>query len=192
MINAGALIVGDRHGSAAALFDIAADLGFVFVKPFAARPTLPLIVQGPPVTFVLFAETADAGTLLPIIRDIRRGPPRSLCFAPLVYFAESPSREVVNACVGMGFDDVMTMPFTVARVHQRLMQQIEAPQVYFETADYFGPDRRRLSEPRLADAFLRGLPGARPARRYEIRRSLTGGVSILKEELVNPQQAGAA
>lgn len=192
MINAGAIIVGDRHGTGAAIYDIAADLGFVFVKAYAPRPMLPLLVQGPPISFVLFGEVPDPAAHLPAIREVRRGSPRSLSFAPLIYFAESPSRDMVTACIGLGFDDIVTMPFTQSRVQARLMQQIEMPLVYFETADYFGPDRRRLSGPRMADAFLRGLEEIQPARRYEIRRNLTTGVSILREQIVNPHNYGAA
>jgi hypothetical protein len=191
MIKAGAIIVGDRNGPASAVYDISADLGFVFVKPFAGRPQLPLLALGAPVTFVMFAETTDPKSYEPIVHEIRRGQPRSLALAPLIYFCESPSRDVIDKCVEIGMDDIMTMPFTRDRVHQRLMRQIEAPQIYFETADYLGPDRRRLSDQRLADAFLRGIEEVRPARRLEIRRSLSAGVTVIREEIIQPHGHGA-
>jgi hypothetical protein len=65
------------------------------------------------------------------------------------------------------------------------------PQIYFETSDYFGPDRRRLSNPRLADAYLRGLRSVKPARRYEIRRSLSRGIIIIREEMVGGELSSA-
>lgn len=192
MIKAGAIIVGDRNGPGSAVYDIAADLGFVFVKPFASRPQLPLLVVGAPVTFVLFAEVADPKSYEPIVQEIRRGQPRSLALAPLIYFCESPAREVIDTCVGIGFDDIMTTPFTQKRVHQRLMRQIGAPQIYFETVNYLGPDRRRMSGHRLADAFLRGIEEDQQARRLEIQRNLTTGVKVIREDIVKHHGQGAA
>ena len=184
MIKAGAIIVGNRQGPASAVWDIAADLGFSFVKAYAPPPALRDVAKGSPLSFFLLAETSNPRDYASLVTQIRRTQQSSLAFAPLVYFCESPSREVVEACVSIGIDDVMTMPFTPERVRARLMRQIETPQVYFETEDYFGPDRRRLSGPRLADAFLRGLPDAPPARRLEIRRSLAGGVAVIRDEIV--------
>ncbi len=187
MIKAGAVIIGDPKGSGSAVYNVAAKIGFEFVKPYANRPTLPLLVQGTPLSFILFAEVADPGVYEPLIREIRQSSSRALAFAPMAYFCESISRDIMDICVGAGFDDVISMPFMPERVRAQLMQQIEAPQVYFETSDYFGPDRRRLSAPRLADAFLRGLPLLQSARRIEIRRSLTTGVAILRDETIDGQ-----
>ncbi len=191
MIKAGALVVGERRGRGALLFDIATELGFSFVKPIGLRSPLPIKAQSVPVCFVLFAGVEDPEIHAPIIREIRRAEPRSLAFSPLIYFSENPSHETVASCTRLGFDDVMTMPFTRERVHTRLMRQIETPLIYFETADYFGPDRRRRSSPRIADAYLRGLRDIPPARRYEIRRSLSHGVMILREELIRQERSVA-
>ena len=191
MIKAGALIVGDRQGSGAAIYDIAADLGFSFVHPFSGRGSLAQAMQATPIVFVLFSEIADPRRYEPALRDIRRASPRELAFAPTVLFAESPSRQEVSDCSALGFDDILTMPFTRDRIYLRLMRQIETPIIYFETGDYFGPDRRRSSGPRIADAYLRGIDQARPARRYEIRRSFHHGTMVMREEVVGVSRSVA-
>jgi DNA-binding response OmpR family regulator len=186
-IKAGAIIVGDRQGPGAAVYDIAADLGFSFVRPYAGRPGLALVAREAPLFFVLFAELRDPMAYDPIVREIRQGGPRAIAFSPLIYFCESPSRETVTACAELGMDDVVTMPFTRERVLTRLMRQIDRMQVYSETPDYLGPDRRRLSGTRV-DNPARTALSAQPGRKYEIRRNLETGARIRRGLMPGPDR----
>ena len=186
-IKAGAIIVGNRQGPGAAVYDIAADLGFRFVKPYAGRPGLALVAREAPLFFVLFAEIRDPMTYDPIVREIRHGGPRALAFSPLIYFCESPSRETVASCAALGMDDVVTMPFTRERVWTRLMRQIDRMQVYAETSSYLGPERRRLSGVQ-PDSPARTTLSAQPDRRYEIRRSLETGAQIRRGLMPGPDR----
>ena len=184
-IKAGAIIVGNRQGPGAAIYDIAADLGFGFIRPYAGRPGLALVAREAPLFFVLFAELPNPMAYDPIVREIRQGGPRAIAFSPLIYFSESPSRETVSACAELGMDDVVTMPFTRERVWTRLMRQIDRMQVYSETPGYLGPDRRRLSGMRL-ETPARTTLSAQPDRRYEIRRNLETGAQIRRGLMPGP------
>jgi hypothetical protein len=80
----------------------------------------------------------------------------------------------------MGFDDVIALPVALGSLEERLERQIGRPLVYYETASYFGPDRRG----RLAHEeghSLRGTGGEH--RRLEILRSTGNGVKLIKDDV---------
>jgi len=179
MIGAGAIVVGDAGGTGEPLLVAAAECGFNFVRHYDGQQPLNDVTAGATLSFFLFAEADDPAVHAPLISDIRHNPLREIAYAPLAYFTYKGSEDLIDTCVGLGFDEVIGMPLNSERLLAGLMRQIETPQVYYETAEYFGPDRRRFSEPRLADAFLRGLNTAQTARRIEFRRSLTAGIRII-------------
>jgi len=176
-VQAAAFVVGPRDGPGAAVRDVASGLGFALVQPFVDAAQAG--GQPVPLLFFLFAAVDDPATLQPVADAVRAAPDPRLRFAPLLYFAESPSLAGIRRCAAMGFDDVVTLPFTRERVAARIARQLDTPQVYFETADYFGPDRRRW--PGGAAHSGRGTGGRH--RRIEIMRSLSAGISILRDEL---------
>lgn len=178
-VKACAFVVGPGDGPGAALRDMAARLGFETVLPFVGVAQAEQQAAQTPLMFFLFAAVDDPRTLKPAADAIRFCPSRRLRFSPLVYFSESPSIAAIQLCAAMGFDDVLTLPFTEARVAGRIGRQIDRTQVYFETASYFGPDRRQALG-KIADSG-RGAGGQN--RRIEIIRSIANGVSILRDDL---------
>ena len=110
---------------------------------------------------------------------IRFCPSRRVRFSPLIYFSESPSIDSITRCINMGFDDVITMPFTRARLAERIDRQIGQSHIYYETPGYFGPDRRdRVTAPkRAAESRMGGQ-----FRRLEIVRNLVTGVNVVRDD----------
>lgn len=178
-MKAAAFVIGPRDGPGAAVRDIAARLGFEAVLPLTSLAQAEQQAPQTPLMFFLFAAVDDPQTLKPAADAIRFSAGRRLRFSPLIYFSESPSLSAIRQCVDMGFDDVVTLPFTDARVAARIARQIDHPQVYFETASYFGPDRRRM--PDGAAHSGRGRGGRH--RRIEIIRSVAAGVNVLRDDL---------
>jgi len=174
-----AYVVGPQDGPGAALIDMARGLGFAGVSPFGGLAQAEQQTQQTPVCFFLFAAVDDVAALRPVADAIRFAASRRVRFSPLIYFAESPSVEAITACINMGFDDVITMPFTRRRVLDRINRQIGQNLVYYETAGYFGPDRRgRVTAPRrAAETRLGGQ-----FRRLEIIRSLMSGVNVVRDD----------
>jgi CheY-like chemotaxis protein len=183
-MRATAFVVGPRDGPGATLTDLARSIGFAAVLPFESSAALERHASLTPVCFLLCATVSDVSQLNAVANAVRFSPSRKVRFSPLIYFAEAPSREEIEGCIGFGFDDVVTMPFTPARLRQRLARQIGVPLVYFETADYFGPDRRGRLPAENLPVERRG-----PATRYrqiEILRTLGKGVSVLRDEVIDP------
>jgi len=178
----GALVAGPRTGPGEGLMDVSNDLGFSFVRHCGSLDGLSACVAKARLCFVLFAETADPRSYAGLLEKVRAAKSRAIRFLPVVYFCETPRPEVIVTCLGMGFDDILTMPFTADVVRARLRQQIGRTISYFETDTYFGPDRRRLSgkqtKPRRGDGN---------ARRYEISRSPTSGITILREKVIGAE-----
>ena len=168
-----AYIVGPPDGPGAALTHIAKGLGFSTVLPYAGPSAAEAQSQQTPLLFFLFTEVKSIISLKPVADDIRFSASRRIRFSPLIYFAESPSAEAISSCIEMGFDDVITMPFTSERVRGRVARLIDHTQVYFETPAYLGPNRRvsMASERR---------PGQ--YRRLEIMRSALTGVNVLRDD----------
>lgn len=178
-----AFVVGPDNGPREALLDMARGLGFGGASPFTTMAQAEQQMQTTPLCFFLFAATENLQSLRGIAEAVRFSAVRRLRFSPLIYFAESPSVEVISTCLNMGFDDIITMPFTRKRVLERVSRQVGQNLVYFETATYFGPDRRGRggAAPDGADRRSGG-----PFRRLEIVRNLVTGVNVLRDDHIAP------
>ncbi len=174
-----AYIVGADSGAGAALKELARQIGFEAVHDFRSVPAAEGQAFTTPLVYFLFAA-ADAPTRYKAITgSIRTSKSQRVRFAPLIYFAENPSLETIKNCIDLGFDDVITLPFTLGRVEQRLDRQVDQMLVYFETETYFGPDRRgRLGH----DEGHKDRGNGGQHKRFEIMRTPAAGVSILKED----------
>lgn len=164
-------MVGPQDGPGAALRDLAQSLGFAHVLAYEGVARGEQQLKQTPVCFFLFAAVEDIDTLQPVAQQIRFCPGRRLRFSPLVYFSESASAETIQACINMGFDDVITLPFTHDRVLARLGRQLDGTVVFFETAQYVGPDRRGGARAQAGQY-----------RRLEIVRTIGNGVTVLKDD----------
>ena len=179
-MKASAYVVGPLDGPGAALMDLAQGLDFASVLPYGGVSHAERQVNQTPVCYFLFAAVEDVSMLRGVADAIRFCPSRRVRFSPLIYFSESPSVEAITRCIGMGFDDVITMPFTQARVRERIARQVGQTQVYYETPGYFGPDRRdRVTGPKQAGESRLGGQ----FRRLEIVRSLFTGVTVVRDDL---------
>lgn len=178
-----AFIVGSEDGPREALLDVARGLGFGGVSAFTTMAQAEQQMQSTPLCFFLFAAAENIQSLRGIAEAVRFSTVRRLRFSPLIYFAESPSVEVISACLNMGFDDIITMPFTRKRVFERVSRQVGQNLVYYETSSYFGPDRRGRGGP-APDGANKRMGGS--FRRLEIVRSLVTGVNVLRDEHIAP------
>jgi hypothetical protein len=164
-LNASAFVVGPRDGASAALQDLAHALGFMPVERYAGLIRAEKQVKLTPLMFFLCAEVANVNA--------------ELRFSPLIYFSRQMSVDTIKACIKMGFDDVIAMPYTGADLSERIFRQVGRTHTYYETATYFGPDRRnRVGDPRSPDSDH----GGGQFRRIEIVRSPETGVNVLRDD----------
>jgi CheY-like chemotaxis protein len=179
-VQACAYIVGPEDGSGAVLRKLARQVGFATVHPYKGVAAAEQQAQVTPLVYFLFSAVQHPRAHKSAAEAIRLSSARRVRFSPMIYFSENPSLESIRSCIGMGFDDVITLPFTLARIEERLDRQVERTLIYYQTDTYFGPDRRGRTEDEEVHSG-RGSGGQ--YRRLEILRSTSAGVNVLKDDL---------
>lgn len=104
-----------------------------------------------------------------------------LRFCPAILVIGEISMNDAVRYIGLGFDDIVTLPESARVLERRFTHQLSTPIHYFEAGTYFGPDRRRAR--RDGDAPAQKRPGEFRYVRYLIQRSATG-VDILRREVL--------
>lgn len=178
-MKATAFIIGPADGPGAALADMAKSLSFQSVLPYGGIVRAEQQAMRTPVIFFLFAAIDRVDALRSTAEAIRFAPSRKIRFSPMIYFSESPAVETIRACINMGFDDIVTLPFTQGRLADRLGRQVGTNLIYYETASYFGPDRRERLSPGSNNHDLR--TGGK-YRRIEVVRNFTTGTNVVRDE----------
>jgi len=91
----------------------------------------------------------DGLLLLRWVRRHKESPDKFMPFIMVTGFADMAH---VSEARDLGVSEILSKPYSIQSLTQRLGQLIERPRQYVLTQAYFGPDRRRRkSESRLAD-----------------------------------------
>jgi hypothetical protein len=159
--------------------DMAQAIGFEFVQRYQGLARAERQVAKTPLIFFLCAPVKQVRTLKPMVDALRFSPSLKLRFLPLIYFAREPSLETVKQCIAMGFDDVIALPMGGDDVGDRIARQIGRIQTYYETATYFGPDRRNRDGG--ANRSTGSDHGGGQFRRIEIVRNPDTGVDVISD-----------
>jgi len=136
-----AFIVGPENGPKAALVDLSADIGFRAIKRFCDVEKAERQARQTPVCFFLFNSQMDDEEIRDKAHKIRFSRSRQVRFSPMVCFVESPDPNSISMYLQTGFDDILAPPYSAKLVAKRLEAQVDRRLIYYETADYFGPDR---------------------------------------------------
>lgn len=178
VMHAAAFVVGSNEGASAVLAGMARGLGFDVVERYRSLRQAERQLAETPLAFFLCTAVARVAELRPMAEAIRFSESLKLRFSPLIYFPRDPSIEDTKACISMGFDDVIALPYAGADLGSRLARQVGKPFTYYETPTYFGPDRRnRNGNTRSADGDHGG-----GYRRIEIVRNPLTGIELLSDD----------
>ena len=181
-MQATAFIIGADGHCSQGLMDLSFDIGFRTVASFSDIPQAELQLKRTPICYFLFALTCSAHNTPGIARAIRTSRNRQIKFAPMIGFTENAEPRMIEATLRLGFDDILVPPFSAKASLPRLMGHLNRRISFFETAEYFGPDRRVgegiHKEPQHHPD--RGKGGDH--RKILINRSLETGTNILKDE----------
>lgn len=177
-VRASALIVGSGEEAFAGLVGLAESIGFAPIARYTGMAAAGRQVDETPLVFFLCAPVKDLSTLKGVANAVRFSDDLRLRFSPLIYFTPEPSVACIRDCVNMGFDDVIATPYGGRDLAGRIGRQVGRTQTYYETATYFGPDRRnRIGAPRSSESDH----GGGQFRRIEIIRS-ERGVDVLRDD----------
>lgn len=185
-----AYIIARNGAETASLTTIARRAGFGDIETLSAHGHR-VRDDTPHVSYFIVHRHLKPSMMAAAIRSIRLSSDDQIRFAPVILFAEDGPFETYLHYVHMGFDDIITLPDKQPVLVQRLTGQLLSEQIYFETRDYFGPDRRRMEAPWESDS--RRLPDPHSHTRYTFSRVPGAGITISKTEIfARPEIANAA
>jgi hypothetical protein len=170
------------------LTSIARKAGFGDIKTLSAVGEHTPTDDRPRVNFFIVHRHLKPSMMAGAIRSIRLSSNEQIRFAPVILFAEDGPFEMYLNYVHMGFDDVITLPDKQPLLVQRLTGQLVSEQTYFETRDYFGPDRRRMEAAWEADS--RRMPDPHSHTRYTFTRTPGIGIHILRTDIFARPELG--
>lgn len=182
-----AIIVAPTPFDSRALAEVATEVGFGDIASIFDDTDTSNGLKYPVSYFLVHHRLADAdcADVIDAVRHIDR---KGLRYSPMVVMMPETSSESVRKFVRMGFDDVISLPQSQVQLTARLGIQLDRDIVYFETADYLGPDRRRMD----ADGALHRQTGISPHTRLLIRRDPDYGIRVLNRQLRGHQHFHAA
>ncbi|OAN44654.1 response regulator [Magnetospirillum moscoviense] len=91
---------------------------------------------------ILFSDWSAATNAIAVLKSLRvAGSP--FRFLPVVVMSSFSSAEHIKAARDAGMTEFMLKPFSAQVIQSRLKSITQAPRVYVESPDFFGPDRRR-------------------------------------------------
>ncbi len=189
-MQATAFIIGAQGQCNQGLMDLSLDIGFRTVLNFTNIGAAEQQVKRTPICFFLFALTCSAHSTPGISRAIRTSRNRQIKYAPMIGLTENPEPRLIEATLQLGFDDILIPPFSAKSVPPRLNSHLNRRITFFETTQYFGPDRRVGDGIHKEPAHHPDRGKGGDHRKVLISRNLETGVSILKDQF-NRQQRTA-
>jgi two-component system chemotaxis response regulator CheY len=127
-----------------------------------AEEALRLLVEGG--WNILFTDWSGDTNAIAVLKGLR-APNSAFRFLPVVVMSGYNSADEIRRARDAGMSEFMLKPFSAMVVQSRLKAITQAPRVFVESPDFFGPDRRRRH-----DAFLGGERRMHTNTRYADRR----------------------
>lgn len=172
-----AIIVAPTPFDSRALAEIATEVGFGDIASVFDDTDSSNGLRYPISYFLVHHRLSDddCADIIDAVRSIDR---RGLRFSPMVVMMPETSGESVRKFVGMGFDDVISLPQSQVQLTARLGTQLDRDLVYLETDDYLGPDRRRMD----AHGFAHRTATVSPHTRIVLRRDPDHGTRVISRQ----------
>lgn len=177
-----AIIVAPTPFDSRALAEIATEVGFGDITSIFDDAESSNGLRYPVSFFLVHhrLNDADCDDVIDAVRHIDR---KGLRYSPMVVMLPETSGESMRKFVRMGFDDVIHLPQSQVQLTARLGSQLDRDITYFETADYLGPDRRRME----ADSAMQRRSSVSTHTRLVLRRDPEYGTRIVGRQLRSQQ-----
>lgn len=96
-------------------------------------------------------------TGIELTRHIRLDPKSPDRYLPVIIMTGHTELSLVLEARDAGVTEFLAKPMTVRSLYQRIVSVIERPRPFVRSADYFGPDRRRMADPNYDGPERRGV-----------------------------------
>jgi hypothetical protein len=156
---------------------VVAEIGFGHIEHIGETKQLSAVPFSRPLQFCFLTQASTSEEIRLATKIVRGHKHERHRFSPMIMLARELSRPAIYDYIAAGLDDILQFPCSLKFMSSRLGRQLNRQLKYYETEDYFGPDRRRHHDD-AADVGDRRV-GQSDFRRHLIRRDPFKGVEIL-------------
>lgn len=129
------------------------------------------------INYCFFSQSSQIAQIRAAVHAVRSYRDDDIRFSPAILMAKEISKTELSEYIGIGFDDIVQFPCTFDMLRTRAKRQLNNVVKYYETDEYFGPDRRNYFVSQSAHHEKR--TGITPYKRLSIRRDVFKGVEIV-------------
>lgn len=136
--------------------------------------------------FLLMHSSMNKELIYKVTETVRASRDDNIRCMPIIVLLDIGLVSTVHEFINLGCDDLIIYPCSAKEICQRLITQVQTERDYFETPNYFGPDRR-IHLPDKEHAERRdGMKST--YTHLVIKRSLSGGVEIISSRKNVPEK----
>lgn len=136
--------------------------------------------------FLLMHSSMNRDLIHKITQFVRSSADENIRFMPIVVLLDASLESEVQEFLQLGCDDIIIYPCSAKTITQRLVQQVNTQRDYFQTDNYFGPDRRQLG---MNEDHPERRGGKESSFRHMvISRAITGKIEIVSDTQHTPLQ----
>jgi two-component system chemotaxis response regulator CheY len=160
------LIVDDNRHMRVMLSEILKAIGVRQISEASDGDHALKMMRGQDIDIIMTDLSMQPMDGIDFVRLLRRSPdsPNQMC--PVIMITGHSTLARVNEARNAGVNEFLAKPLTARGVVERITQIVEHPRPYVKTEAYFGPDRRRRSDPNFPGPFRR--EGDRQGRKAAI------------------------
>jgi len=129
------------------------------------------------INYCFFSQSSQVEQIKAAVHAIRNFRDDDVRFSPVILMAKEISKQELREFIGIGFDDIVQFPCTFDMLRTRAKRQLHAVLKYYETEDYFGPDRRNFFGSQAETEERR--TGMTPYKCLSVRRDVFKGVELV-------------
>ncbi|HUZ14019.1 MAG TPA: response regulator [Caulobacteraceae bacterium] len=174
------LLVDDNHHMRVLLSEILRAIGVRQVFEAASGAEALQVMRNEPIDIVMTDLAMQPLDGIEFVRLLRNSPDSPSPMAPVVMITGHSTIRRVAEARDVGVTEFLSKPVTARGVIERITRVIEHPRPFVRTADYFGPDRRRRSDPAHGGPWRRAADAA--ASSVEPERAALAGARARNDD----------
>ncbi len=136
--------------------------------------------------FLVMHSSKNKDLIYKITKLVRSSREDNIRFMPIIVLLDTSKESAVQEFLNLGCDDILIYPCSAKVIAHRLKQQVRKPRDFYETEQYFGPDRR-IHAPNQEHPDRRNGEGS-TYKHIVIERSVDGGIKIISTTQHAPQE----
>jgi CheY-like chemotaxis protein len=149
------LIVDDNHHMRVMLAEILRALGVRHIYEAGDGAQGVQMMRNEPVDIIMTDLSMKPMDGIEFVRLLRNSPDSPGHMCPVIMITGHSTHQRVQEARNAGVNEFLAKPLTARGVIERLNRVIDHPRAYVRTANYFGPDRRRRTDPRFNGPWRR-------------------------------------